>query len=146
MNPHYALKIVFAMSALAVLVGSEGVAGQNRGAAAVKIEITDVPPQDCGGPTKQATIAGKVVGSVSSDQRIVVYSAACNGVLYVQPTAAAPFTRLSEGLFNSYIHLGHTYYVLLVKDSFKPKPEISEADVPLVGGEVVAIAKVPGKK
>ena len=68
------------------------------------------------------------------------------GVLYVQPTVAAPLTAVANGTFSSYIHLGHTYHVLLVKSSFKPKPEIGEADLPRVGGDVIAIVKVPGKK
>lgn len=119
---------------------------QGTGVSAFRIELTDTPPQDCGGPTKQASIAGKITGPVAADHRILIYAAACNGILYVQPTIAAPMTAIADGTFNSYIHLGHTYYVLLVKNTYKPKPEISETDLPRIGGEVAAMVKVPGKK
>lgn len=140
------VQIAWLVLMLGVALGAAGVQGQGTRAAASRIAITEVPPQDCGGPNKQATIAGTVSGLVAADERILIYAAACNGVLYVQPTVAASFTTVMDGKFNSYIHLGHTYYVLLVKSSFKPKAEMGEADVPSVGGEVIAVAKVPGKK
>jgi hypothetical protein len=140
------VQIAAAVSMLGVALGAAGVEGQGTRPPASRIAVTEVPPQDCGGPIKQATIAGTVTGSVAPDERILIYAAACNGVLYVQPTVAASLTTVLDGKFNSYIHLGHTYYVILVKSSFKPKPEMGEADVPRVGGDVIAIAKVPGKK
>src|SRR5262249_26657810 len=89
-------QIISTALALALLLATLGAAGQAPGSAPTKIEVTDVPPQDCGGPTKQSSIAGKVTGPVAADQRIVIYAAACNGVLYVQPTVAAPFTSLAD--------------------------------------------------
>jgi hypothetical protein len=108
--------------------------------AAAKVEITEAPAYDCGGVDKLDSIAGKVTG-VRGDYRVVIYAHACNGVLYVQPTIAAPFTRIAEdGSFDAYIHLGHTYYVLLVTPDYKPKPELSQ--VPAVGGDVLAVGRI----
>src|SRR5262245_52218036 len=91
------------------------------------ISITEVPPYDCGGPDKQAPIAGKVSGIPSgqeNDYRVVIYSQTCDDAFYVQPTVANPYTRLTRGEWNAHIHLGHTYWALLVNKSFKPKPKI----------------------
>ena len=140
------IQIAAVASVLSADFGMAGVQGQAARPTTARIEVTEVPPQDCGGPLKQATIAGTVSGTVAADERVLIYSAACNGILYVQPTVAASFTPVLDGRFSSYIHLGHTYYVLLVKITFRPKPEMGEADVPRVGGDIVAIAKVPGKK
>lgn len=106
-----------------------------------KIEFTEVPAYDCGGPDRSDSIAGKVSGVTPANYRLVIYAHACNGVLYVQPTIAAPLTRIAEdGTFNSYIHLGHTYYVLLVAPTYKPKPELSQ--MPGVGGDILAVGRV----
>jgi hypothetical protein len=121
--------------------------GQARPGGAPRIEITEVPSYDCGGAEKSESIAGRVTGVEPKRYRLVIYSHACNGVFYVQPTVAAPFTHLdSDGAFDSYIHLGHTYYVLLVKAdaAFKPKPQMTE--VPEKGGDIVAVAKVRGRR
>ena len=121
--------------------------GQSRPGGVPRIEITEVPSYDCGGVEKSESIAGRVTGVEPQRYRLVIYSHACNGVLYVQPTVAAPFTNLDpDGAFDSYIHLGHTYYVLLVKAhaAFKPKPKMTE--VPEKGGDIVAMAKVRGRE
>jgi len=123
--------------------------GQGHPGGAPRIEITEVPSYSCGGVEPLESIAGRVTGVEPKRYRLVIYSLACNGILYVQPTVAAPFTNLdSDGAFDSIIHLGTTYYVLLVKAdaAFKPKPQMTEAEVPGKGGDIVAVAKVRGRR
>jgi|ERR1700733_8663625 len=109
-----------------------------------KIEFNDVPEADCGGPVKKESLAGKVTGATEK-QRLVIFALACNGVLYVQPEVAAPFTSLdSEGKFDAFVYLGQAYYVLLVNPGYKPDAQI--ASIPQKGGDIVAVFKVNGKK
>lgn len=109
-----------------------------------KIEFNDIPDADCGGPVKKESITGKVTGAADK-QRLVIFAMACNGVLYVQPEVAAPFTSLdSEGKFDAYVYLGQAYYVLLVNPGYKPEAQITS--IPQKGGDIVAVFKVNGKK
>jgi len=108
------------------------------------IVISETPPYDCGGTERIESIAGKVTGVAPAQYRLTIYAQGCNGVLYVQPTIASPLTDIgSDGAFEANIHLGHTYYVLLVAPAYKPKPELT--GIPQPGGDVIAVAKVRGR-
>jgi len=137
---------VAAITALVLAAGAAGQAQkQGSPSSGPRIEFTEIPPADCGGPDRTDLIAGKVIGAAPRQFRLTIYAAACNGVLYIQPTVAAPFTNInSDGSFDAYIHLGLTYYVLLVKAGFKPEPQSTA--VPEEGGDIVLVAKVHGKK
>jgi hypothetical protein len=105
--------------------------------ARVKLSITSVPPKGAG-PDRLEAIAGRVSGVRPKDYRIVIY--ALTDMWYVQPYIDFPLTTINpDGRWESTIHLGSEYAVLLVKPSFKPSPTL--AMLPAMGGEVVAIAR-----
>jgi len=145
MNHFTRALVCFAASCSLVCTLKQVAKGQAPTRIQPKIEITDVPSADCGGPVKTELIAGKVTIASGEGYRVVIYSQACDGVLYVQPTVMAPLTSIdSRGSFDAYIHLGQTYYVLLVKPDFKPKPQIT--DIPERGGSIISVVSVRGKK
>src|SRR5436309_3570840 len=75
-----------------------------------RIFITRVPPAGNGGPEEVAPIAGKVSGVDFAAHRVVLYAHASNGVYYVQPWVAAPFTRINDdGTWSTISHLGLIY-------------------------------------
>ena len=143
----------FSGHSLRVLIASAGVAialaqtnERNRTAkdGGPEIAVTDAPPYDCGGPDKMDSIAGKVSGVPPAEYRITIYAQACNGIMYVQPTAASPLTDIgSGGSFEAAIHLGQTYYILLVRPTYKPPAQITH--VPQKGADVLAVARVRGR-
>jgi hypothetical protein len=109
-----------------------------------KIQFTDIPSAGYGGPVNKELIAGRITG-VTPKQRLVIYSLASNGVLYVQPDAATPFTNIAaDGTFEAYIYLGQAYYVLVVEAGFKPAAQTIA--IPQRGGNIVAVFRVNGRK
>jgi hypothetical protein len=109
-----------------------------------KIEFTTIPQRDCGGPVRRELIAGKVSGVMPGQYKLVIYSEACNRVLYIEPDARTPFTTInSDGTFNTYIYLGEIYYAMLVKLDFKPEPQLPTP--PQKGRDIILVAAVPGK-
>jgi hypothetical protein len=102
--------------------------GQRSASHLPRLEIFSAPQYDCGGPEKTATLAGKVDGEKPEQYVVILYSQGCNGTAYIQPTAASPKTRVSPtGDFRAEIHLGTTYYALLVKPDAKTefKPQVT---------------------
>lgn len=112
------------------------------------IRLTRIPPPG-GGPDRMETIAG-VVSNVNVKEcgcKVVIFS--LGDVWYVQPFVNAPFTDLTEdGRFETRIHLGSKYAVLLVKSSYQPPAKADS--LPAVGGDVLAsvtvdaVAEKPG--
>ena len=74
----------------------------------------------------------------------MVYSFACDGVGYVQPSRAVPYVEFPGGTFYTQIYLGQVYWVAVAKRSYEPKPEILHK--PEVGGDILAIFEVEGRK
>jgi hypothetical protein len=108
------------------------------------IRITLVPPYDpVGRPTSSAEIEGRVEALDPTSFRVVIY--AFTDIWYVQPIAAAPFTEIGQdGSWSTWTHTGTQYAVILVKPTFQPQS--STHNLPAVGGDVVAITIVTGKK
>ena len=105
------------------------------------IAITRVPSKG-GGPDRMEPIAGKVGGVNVKDCRVVVF--ARTNTWYVQPYAASPYTTISNGgKWATYTHLGDEYAALLVKSSYKPP--VTTDTLSEVGGDVLAIVRVPAK-
>jgi hypothetical protein len=114
--------------------------GQQIGAKPV-IEITVVPPRG-GGPDRMERIRGTTRGADTKSHRLVIYSR--TDVWYVQPFVAAPFTSLrGDGSFETAIHLGAEYAVLLVDGSFKPPATMTA--LPVMGNGLIAIARAIAK-
>jgi hypothetical protein len=108
------------------------------------IKITHIPPYDpTGGESTRNEIAGEVSGVEAESFRVVIYTRTDRW--YVQPFADAPLTGIQQnGEWQTEIHTGTSYAVLLVKPGFDPA--ISTSTLPHVGGAVVAITVVPGKR
>lgn len=104
------------------------------------INVTSVPPRDAGGPDKVAVIAGTVQGA-PQNSRIVIF--AHGDVWYVQPYAASPYTRITDGKFQTDTHLGTQYAVMLVRSGYKPPS--TTGDLPDEGGDILAIKIVSGR-
>lgn len=101
-----------------------------------EIRITQVPPNDVGGPDKVDMIAGTTSGARGSEYKVVLYTRTDRW--YVQPTADNPYTTIDDkGKWQSETHLGRTYAAVLVRSSYNDaRPILS--DLPSIGGDVVA--------
>lgn len=105
-----------------------------------RIEFTSVPPSDKGGPDVMDVIAGRVTGA-KPGQQIVVY--AHEGVWWAEPRLGRAFTSIQpDSTWKTPTHLGTEYAVALVESGFQPAP--TSETLPKVGGNVVAVAVVPG--
>jgi hypothetical protein len=108
-----------------------------------KIEITLAPPSSEGGSKNMNLIQGVVSGPTPSGSRVVIYSFA-GSIWWVQPTADEPYTQVGKtGNWSAVIHLGQVYSALLVTGQYKAQAKL--ASLPLEGGEVLAVASVPGR-
>jgi hypothetical protein len=108
------------------------------------ITVTEVPPYDCGGPDKRATISGRVSRVSPKEYRLMIYAFACDGIAYVQPTRAIPYVELPNGSFQTQIYLGQVYWVAVVRRAFEPKAQLYRE--PELDNNIVAIVKVEGRK
>lgn len=111
---------------------------------AVKIELTEVPPEEPhGGPDTRATIAGKVSGEIGPDQKIVLYARA-DEAWYMQPGPYFSLTIPPDHTWSSWTHTGSHYAALVVRTGFSG-PVICDV-LPQVGGDVLARVIVEGVK
>ena len=109
----------------------------------IEVRFTTVPPPG-GGSDRMMTIAGVVEGikAKECDCRLVLYSEVDK--LYVQPWVDAPFTDLKpDNTFETLVHLGNYYHLLVVSSTFKPAATLSAA--PAVGGEILAVARIEAR-
>jgi hypothetical protein len=114
----------------------------SRGNASPSIEFTRIPQADPGGREKNDIIEG-VVKHGRAGQRLVLY--AKSGKWWVQPLVSNPFTKLQASFkWTNATHLGTEYAALLVEPGYRPAPFID--NVPSPGGDVAAVAVVPGQK
>jgi hypothetical protein len=105
------------------------------------IEFNVVPLAQEGGPDKQSTVSGRVVGA-RPGQRLVLF--AKSGIWWVQPTVEEPFTTIkADSTWTTSIHMGTEYAALLVQPSYRP-PATLEA-LPPEGGDVIAVKTVHGR-
>ena len=105
-----------------------------------RVEMTNVPPADKGGPDTLDSISGRVVGA-RAGQRVVIFSK--SRVWWVQPGARHPYTAIApDATWTSSTHLGTEYAALLVEPSYVPPT--STEDLPVAGSGVVAVTVVPG--
>ncbi len=108
------------------------------------ITITEIPPYDCGGPDKRATMSGTVTGVSPKEYRLVIYAFACDGIAYVQPTRAVPYVEFPNGSFQTQIYLGQVYWVAVVKRTFEAKAQLNRE--PEIGDGILAVVRVEGRK
>ena len=107
-----------------------------------KIEFTQVPVADPGGPYQMGFISGQVTGAPPGD-RIVLYAHA-NRRWYVQPTTERPFTPIqANDTWKTSVHLGEEYAALLVEPGYQPEPQV--AALPRPGHGIVAVAVKAGR-
>lgn len=105
------------------------------------IQFTQVPLAGPGGPIRLVTISG-IARGVRSNQHIVLFSKADNW--WVQPYTERPFTSIArDGTWSTSIHMGSDYAALLVDEGYHPAPRMDI--LPAVGGEVEAVAILPGR-
>jgi len=98
-------------------------------------------PAACGaGPDRVDNIAGRVYGihpGERSSYRVVIY--AKTNRWYVQPFESEPLTLIRGNLtWSNRIHLGGFYAALLVREGYRPGPQLDE--LPPVDDHVLAIA------
>jgi hypothetical protein len=123
---------------LAVLPFAKGLNLKNR---SITITITRIPPRGAG-PDAMETIAGGVGGVDVTKCKVVVF--ARTNTWYVQPYAASPYTTIGDdGKWETKVHLGDEYAVLLVETSYKP-PATTDT-LPKVTGPVLAVARVSAR-
>jgi len=116
---------------------------QQTGAApprGLSISIPVVPTKGQG-PQSEGSISGQVVGLTKPETyKIVLY--ARTDRWYVQPYTAQPLTDIdAAGRWKNSTHLGREYAALLVRPNYSP-PSAPE-QLPPIGGDVLAIARVP---
>ena len=106
--------------------------------------ITSVPTDAPGENTASEPIKGIVVGANPKEHKVVIYARGGN-TWYVQPTAASPLTDIGDdGKWESETHGGTDFAALVVKSSFKAKATLGK--IPVVGGDVLAVAKKKPEK
>lgn len=126
------------LAGLCVLLAVCG-ARSNNGAPS--IEFTRIPLAGEGGPDKQDSIEGRVMGA-RPGQQIVLY--ARWGPWYVQPLADQPFTKIEpDSSWRNSTHFGTEYAALLVEPGYHP-PATLDA-LPNGGGGVIAVAITKGR-
>jgi hypothetical protein len=133
----YVLLVVSAFESLLVYVAQ---AGERP-----SVSITQVPHSAEGGPGPTEPISGTVAGGDFASLKIVVYARGGNGVWYVQPTVADPYTDIgSDGKWETDTHLGRSYAALLVQSSFKP-PATTDS-LQKLSRNVIAVTRVAGRQ
>ena len=134
------ISVILAIMMLVVAVTAVGQANKSQKQAGGQsiIEVTTIPPAG-GGPGRQELIAGRVNIADPGKYRLCIFSHTDRW--YVQPYVAAPFSDIDpkNGRWQTRIHLGDEYAVLLVKPSYSPQATMLE--LPRIGGDVVAIAR-----
>ena len=104
----------------------------------------DLPHAGKGGSDQTEPISGTVRGVDFAKYEVVVYAFA-GGTWWVQPTVASPLTEIDEkGNWQTITHLGSSYAVLLVSQSYKPPANTT--DVPHAGGDVFAVKLAAGRR
>lgn len=137
----YVFVALIVVIALPVLGQSDDSVKRNKLVPKPSIAVTRVPPKG-GGPDRMEPIAGTVDGVNVEACRVVVF--ARTNTWYVQPSVASPYTTISnDGKWETDTHLGDEYAALLVKTSYKPPATMDT--LPEVGGDVLAIVRVPAK-
>jgi TIR domain len=112
--------------------------------ASPELHVTQIPPAGEGGSGLIAPIAGTAKGVDFGGHKIVVYAFA-GGVWWAQPSVDAPLTRIEEdGGWMTTTHLGSTYKVFLVDDSYRVFHQAT--NIPNAGPGIVASVTVKGKQ
>lgn len=125
----------------ATLEVREGASIGQLAATNIQVEITKIPPAAPGGPNTQAEIAGRVIGKVPRDYKVLVYARDA-GVWFIQPTANARHPIAADGTWSTWTHTGWSYAVLVVSPNYR---ELRTLDMlPLVRGEMVARTVIEG--
>jgi len=109
---------------------------------APSIEFTRIPQADPGGREKNDIIEG-LVKNGRAGQRLVLYAHA--GRWWVQPLVSHPFTTpKKDSKWTNVTHLGTEYAAVLVAPGYQPASVLDA--IPPVGGDVLAVAVVSGRK
>ena len=107
----------------------------------VKIEITNLPPSEPGGPNTHANIAGKVTGKFPPGYLIAIYVRA-SGAWYVQPEAGSLHQVKPDNSWETWTHTGTKYAVLLVRSDYEPLMKLDM--LPLTNEYILALTVVDG--
>ncbi|NOT26379.1 MAG: hypothetical protein HOP16_09800 [Acidobacteria bacterium] len=107
------------------------------------LNITTVPSFNANPDRETMEPIAGTVRDAPRDVRVVVF--AHTNAWYVQPYLKAPFTDVRDGVWQSSTHLGTEYAALLVTSTYKV-PEREILLLPVIGADVLAIARVPGKR
>jgi len=107
------------------------------------LEITEIPLAQKGGPDTRTDIAGRVIGEIPPNCKVLVY-ARDDGVWYIQPVAFAKHEIRADGTWSTWSHAGYAYAALVVRSEFVP---IRTLDMlPQLGGNVLARKIVEGRE
>lgn len=108
----------------------------------LKVEMIEVPLAAKGGPDTRANIAGRIVGDLPPDSRVVIY-ARDDGVWFIQPTTNAKHSIASDGSWSSWTHTGTAYAILVVPHDFVPLRTLDT--IPALRSDIFARAVVDGR-
>jgi hypothetical protein len=104
------------------------------------IEFTRIPPAEATRTDRLDVMQGRVNGA-RPGQKIVLYTK--TQAWWIQPLFIHAFTEIQpDSTWINSTHVGSEYAALLVEPGYRPKPMVYT--LPVVGGEVVAIATVEG--
>jgi hypothetical protein len=104
------------------------------------IAFTRIPQADPAGSSRNDIIEGRIIGGAQG-QKLILY--AKTGKWWVQPLVDQPVTNIRPNFkWTNATHLGTHYAALLVKEGYQPQREL--ASLPEPGGDVLAVASVPG--
>jgi hypothetical protein len=106
------------------------------------IEMTEIPLAAKGGPDTRANIAGRIVGELPPDSRVVIY-ARDDGVWFIQPTTNAKHSIASDGSWSSWTHSGMAYAILVVPADFVPLRNLDS--IPGLRSDIFARAVIDGR-
>jgi len=105
-----------------------------------KITFTDIPAVYDGGLDVLSKLSGKVDGA-KSGQHLVLY-ARSEGRWWIQPAVQSTDNAAAPTEWQGQTHPGMEYGALLVDGGFAPPPNAER--LPEVGGQIIAVATVPG--
>lgn len=108
----------------------------------LKLEITELPFAEKGGPDTRANIAGRVTGELPPDCRVVIY-ARDEGVWYIQPSTNAKHRLSEDGIWSTWTHTGSAYAALLVPADFVPLRTVDT--IPSLRADILARVVVDGR-
>ncbi len=108
----------------------------------LRIEMTEIPFAEMGGPDTRANIGGRITGEIPPDSRVVVY-ARDEGVWFIQPLTNAKHQISDGGVWSTWTHSGSAYAAIVVPADFVPLRTVDS--IPSLRADIFARVVVDGR-